>query len=223
MPSSEPRALDAPSQTLSRGIAVLEVLADVGPLSIDGLANRLGLHRSVVYRLVRTLEAHGLVVRGAEGLLRLGLRLAALARGIDSGVRAVVEPVLAEVATELGMTAFVVVHDHGECVTLESIEPPRAVVSVAQHPGTRHPLGVGAPGLAIARALDGDTAKPSWQASSGEVIPGLRSVAVPLSVPGWAAAALAVVFIDTTVEDATIGARLEHAVERVQRAAAAAH
>ena len=53
------------SQTLSRGIRILEILAEARePLSIDDVAHRLGVHRSVAYRLVRTLEEHGLVVRG---------------------------------------------------------------------------------------------------------------------------------------------------------------
>ena len=50
------------SQTLSRGIRILEILADARePLSIDEIARRLDVHRSVAYRLLRTLEDHGLV------------------------------------------------------------------------------------------------------------------------------------------------------------------
>src|SRR5688500_16318930 len=52
-----------PSQTLSRGIRILEILADVRePLSIDEIARRLEVHRSVAYRLLRTLEDHGLII-----------------------------------------------------------------------------------------------------------------------------------------------------------------
>lgn len=205
---------DAPSQTLSRGIAILEALADSSALTIDALADQLGLHRSVVYRLVRTLEAHGLVVRQADGRLRLGLRLAALARGVDVGIRAATTPILGEIARELGMTAFVVVYEHGECVTLDSVDPPRSVVSVAQHPGSRHPLRVGAPGRAIARILD---RRPlAWEHSFGEVIPGLGSVAFPLDVDGWAPAALAVVFLSSEVDSAELGERLRAAAERLR-------
>ncbi len=69
------------SQTLSRGIRMLEILADARePLTIDELASRLGVHRSVAYRLLRTLEHHRLTVRDARGRIVLGARLAALAR-----------------------------------------------------------------------------------------------------------------------------------------------
>ncbi|MGB3377038.1 MAG: helix-turn-helix domain-containing protein, partial [Microbacterium sp.] len=63
------------SQTLSRGIRILEILAD-GPLSIDEVATRLDVHRSIAYRLLRTLEDHRLVARNAAGLAALGPRMA---------------------------------------------------------------------------------------------------------------------------------------------------
>ena len=53
----ENTAASPASQTLSRGIRILEVLADArGPLTIDEIASRLGVHRSIAYRLLRTIE-----------------------------------------------------------------------------------------------------------------------------------------------------------------------
>ncbi|WP_127819526.1 IclR family transcriptional regulator, partial [Microbacterium sp. CPCC 204701] len=142
------------SQTLSRGIRLLEVLADARePLTIDLLARRLDLHRSVVYRLLRTLEDHGLVARDSVGRVQLGPRLAALAAGVAHDLQAEALPELTAVANELGMTTFLAVLDHDECVTLVSIEPRHAVASVAQRPGTRHPVTRGAPGKAILSLL----------------------------------------------------------------------
>jgi DNA-binding IclR family transcriptional regulator len=70
-------ATQAGSQTLSRGIRMLEILAAADRnLSIDELAGALGVHRSVAYRLLRTLEDHGLVSRDAAGRLTLGTGLA---------------------------------------------------------------------------------------------------------------------------------------------------
>ena len=66
------------SQTLSRGIRILEELADARvPLAVDDLARRLGVHRSIAYRLLRTLDDHGLVMRETDGRYALGARLAA--------------------------------------------------------------------------------------------------------------------------------------------------
>src|SRR5690625_4937723 len=141
-PKEEPVVATPPSpagsQTLSRGIRVLEILSDAGgPLSIDETASRLGVHRSNAYRLVRTLEDHGLVGRDPHGGLVLGARLAALAAGVDRDLQAEALPELTAAANELGMTCFVTVLDREECVTLTSVEPRHAVAAVAQRPGTR--------------------------------------------------------------------------------------
>ncbi|GGR89188.1 hypothetical protein GCM10010269_30360 [Streptomyces humidus] len=51
-----------PVQTLDRGLRLLEVIAlsDV-PLTLAELSQQMGLHRSIVYRLLRTLQDHHLV------------------------------------------------------------------------------------------------------------------------------------------------------------------
>src|SRR3954447_24045058 len=142
-------------QTLSRGITALELLADAErPMSIADLSARLGLHRSITYRIVRTLEAHGLVRRDAGGDLELGASLATLARNVSRDLQAAALPELTELTKELGMTAFVAVLDHDDAVTLVSVEPRAAVAAVAQRPGTRHPLDRGAPGRAVQRLVE---------------------------------------------------------------------
>ena len=60
------------SQTLDRGLSVLEVLAEFPEgLSVTELSHKLGVGRTVVYRLVVTLEAHSLLRRSADGKCRL--------------------------------------------------------------------------------------------------------------------------------------------------------
>src|SRR5690554_2982078 len=90
------------SQTLSRGIRVLETLAEAkSPTMISDIATTLGVHRSIAYRIVRTLEAHGLVARDASGGLSLAPRMAALARGVSRDLQAAALPELTAVANEL--------------------------------------------------------------------------------------------------------------------------
>ena len=56
------------SQTLDRGIRILEHLAAAGsPQSIMDIAAGVDLHRSITYRLLRTLETHELVERDTAG------------------------------------------------------------------------------------------------------------------------------------------------------------
>lgn len=202
------------SQTLSRGLTALEVLADAeGTLTIAELSKRLGLHRSITYRIVRTLEDHGLVVRNASGELELGARLAALARGVARDLQAAALPELTSVANELGMTAFIVILDSDEtdAVTLASVEPRHAAAAVAQRPGSRHPISRGAPGRAIEALLAREHPVGHFETSTDEVITGLSSIAVPLAVPGYRPASVAVVYLTQPVDAVAIAARLERA------------
>ncbi|MGX5771269.1 IclR family transcriptional regulator [Microbacterium trichothecenolyticum] len=223
------------SQTLSRGIRILEVLADArGPLSIDEIATRLEVHRSVAYRLLRTLEDHGLVERDAAGRIELGARLAALAAGVAHDLQAEALPELTAVAGDLGVTCFLTVLDHEECVTLSSVEPRHAVNPVAQRPGTRHPITRGAPGKAILSLLPTaawpagvsaelaeevtDAAARGYATSHDEVIPSLRAVAVPLVVRGRGPAAIAVVFVASAHSDDEIATRLTRSAGAIREA-----
>ena len=231
--SDERPVASAHAQTLSRGIRALEVLADAHePMTIAELATALGVHRSIAYRILRTLEDHRLVVRDASGRVLLGPRLAALARGVQHDLQAASLPELTAVANDLAMTAFVAVLDHDEVVTLVSVEPRHVVATVAQRPGTRHPLASGAPGIAIQSALTDaqwaelgadqqmrdealDARRSGYAFSHDEVIPGLRSIAAPLVIAGQAPAAVAVVFVAATIGDEEIGEHLKRSAAAI--------
>jgi DNA-binding IclR family transcriptional regulator len=225
----------APSQTLSRGIRILEILADARePLSIDEVARRLEVHRSVAYRLLRTLEDHGLTMRDAAGRVVLGSRLAALAAGVAHDLQAEALPELTAVANELGMTCFLAVRDHDDAITLASVEPRHAVASVAQRPGTRHPVTVGAPGKAILsllpegrwpagasdelRAAAAAVAADGYATSHDEVIPSLHAVAVPLALRGREPAAIAVVYLASAHDPGRIAERLNRSAALIRDA-----
>ncbi|TQK18923.1 IclR family transcriptional regulator [Microbacterium sp. SLBN-154] len=222
------------SQTLSRGIRVLETLADARePLTIDEVAERLEVHRSVAYRLVRTLEQHGLVVRERTGRLTLGARMAALAAGVAHDLQAEALPELTGVANDLGMTCFLAVLDHEECVTLVSVEPRHSVAAVAQRPGTRHPVVVGAPGKAILAQLPErawpnvsaavaaevrEAAARGFATSHDEVLPSVHAVAVPLTLRSRPPATIAVVHVAGGTESSVIAARLVRSAEAIRNA-----
>jgi len=232
---SSPAAAPA-SQTLSRGIRVLGVLADARePLTIEELSRRLELHRSVAYRLLRTLEDHGLVARDSAGRVQLGARLAALAAGVAHDLQAEALPELTTVANELGVTCFLAVLDRDECITLASVEPRHAVAAVAQRPGARHSITVGAPSKAILSALDQaewpvaveerlraeieEAARRGYATSHDEVIPTVQSVAVPLRLRGGQRpAAIAAVYVASPVEPAVIAERLDRSAAAIREA-----
>jgi DNA-binding IclR family transcriptional regulator len=194
------------SQTLDRGLAVLESIAWAGaPPTIDELAEELGVHRSIAYRIVRTLEARQLVWRDPLGRCHAGVRLASLARGVRAPLLTAAVPVLTSLANELAMTSFLVVRDGDDAVTIESVEPHTSEVHLVYRPGIRHPVGFGAPGLALLAGgpeVEGERSDVAvarhrgWAVSAGEVIAGLAAVAAPIDDgSGVVAGAVAVVFL----------------------------
>lgn len=216
------------SQTLDRGLRILEHLASVGmPQPVVAIGQALGLHRSIAYRLLRTLEDHQLVERDAAGHFWLGLGLAGLARGVRTDVQTAALPQLHALVAELGMTAFLVVRTGDEAVTIASVEPQDTAAHVVYRPGTRHPVSRGAPGLALlmpepSSPDDRDALRTArrtgWASSHGEVVPGLRSIAVPvLGAGGGARAALAVVFVDESADLAHLGRAVATAAQQVAR------
>ncbi|GAB7039165.1 MULTISPECIES: IclR family transcriptional regulator [Catenuloplanes] len=217
------------SQTLDRGLRILEHLAAAGtPQPITDVCRDLGVHRSVAYRLLRTLEDHRLVERDSAGRYRLGLGIAGLARGVRGDLQSAAAPRLHALVADLGMTAFLVVRAGDEAVTVASVEPHDTAAHVSYRPGTRHAIDHGAPGLALLMPEppaphDRDALtrarRTGWAVSHGEVVRGLRSVAAPVIGPdGTARAALAVVHVDADADTAAIGRAVAEAAATVSAA-----
>ena len=215
------------SQTLDRGLAVLESIAwATEPPTIDELATEHGVHRSIAYRIVRTLEAHHLMRRDASGRCHAGVRLASLARGVRAPLLTAAVPVLTSLANELGMTSFLVVRDGDDAVTIESIEPQTSEIHLAYRPGIRHPVELGAPGLALLAGgpvIEGErddvalARRRGWAVSAGEVIAGLASVAAPIDDgSGMATGAVAVVHLAAAdIDTDAVGRRVADAARSI--------
>ncbi len=173
------------SQTLDRGLRVLEhVAASARPLTTVEVAHDVGLHRSITYRMLRTLEARRLVARDADGAWLPGSGLAVLASNVVPDIRLAARSVLESLANETAMTAFLVIRDHDEAVTAVVVEPRTAIAHVTYRPGRRHPVTRGAPGIALlaGRApLPGEREEVAacrvrgWAFSESEVLPGMKA------------------------------------------------
>ena len=170
------------SQTLDRGLRVLEVLAGTpGGLTITALAAEVGVNRTVVYRLVATLEGHGLARRDAAGLVHVGLGVLSLARGLQPVLRELAAPVLRSLAEDLGMTAHLTVADGGEALAIAVVEPTWTDFHVGYRVGARHPLGLGAAGRAILLGRGEDQpGLDGYVETAGELQAGARGVAAPV-------------------------------------------
>lgn len=224
----------AHSQTLSRGIRALEILAEAPtPLTIAELSEALGVHRSIAYRILRTLEDHSLLMRDDAGRVMAGPGLAALARGVQRDLQSAALPELTELANSLLMTAFIAVWDQRDSVTLVTVEPRHSGATLVQRPGTRHSFSSGAPGIAIQSAISESTwarlapglpYRPEalaarvagYSTSHDEVLPGVSAVAAPIQIPGRMPAAICVVFLGSEANVEAIGARLIESARIIQ-------
>lgn len=184
------------SQTLDRGIRVLRELAEAhGGLTVTELAARLGVNRTVMYRLLATLEHHSLVRRDADGRVRLGLGVLGLARRVQPLLRDAALPVLRRLAEEVGATAHLTIADGGEALAVAVVEPSWTDYHVAYRVGSRHPLTRGAAGRAIMLVRSGRSSgnsgtgggsrsapgtKAEYVVSQGELQPGAHGVAAPV-------------------------------------------
>ena len=98
------------SQTLDRGLRLLDAVArEPTGYSIGELTERLELNRTIVYRLVATLERHGLVHRDRSGRVTAGVGLIPLGHAVRPVLQARTTPVLRTLADEVGATAHLTV------------------------------------------------------------------------------------------------------------------
>ena len=182
------------SQTLDRGIRLLEIVAASGGTgrSVTDLARELNVGRPVVYRLLATLAEHDLVRRFDDGQVRLGLALVRLAAATHPALQQVAVPVLRELADAAGATAHLTIVDGGEALAVAVVEPSWTDVHVGYRVGRRHPLDKGAAGRAILAARHGQV---EVVATTGELEQGAHGVAAAvMGVPGLEASVGVVAF-----------------------------
>lgn len=207
------------SQTLDRGLTVLRLLSDSADgMTVTEIAAGLGVSRTVVYRLVVTLEQHALLRRGADGRCRLGMAVLSLARQVQPVLRDAAIPALRRLADAAAATAHLTVVDGSEALAIAVVEPTRSDVHVAYRVGSRHPLERGAAGKAIlaARANGGRPFEPGWVLSTGELQNGAYGVSAPLlGVPGIEASVGVVALTDLAIED--VGPKVLRAAGEVAR------
>ena len=198
------------SQTLGRGIRLLELLAEAPDgHTVSDLATELGVGRTVVYRLLATLEEHGLVGRDADGRARLSLGVLRLARAVHPLLRSAAVPELRRLAERVGLTASLSILDGSEVLAVAVVEPTWTDFHVAYREGTRHPRERGAAGRAIRSSAP-------WVVSVGELQPGAYGLAAPLPVAG-VDASVGVVGL-AAIDEEAVGPQVVAAAARIAEA-----
>jgi DNA-binding IclR family transcriptional regulator len=140
------------SQTLARGLRLLDLVAEAkDSVTVRELADATALPRSIVQRLLYTLETEGLIERDAQqGGFRLSLKMwsigCAAIRRLD--VREVARPHLQDLARKSSEMVKLGVLDGTDVIYIDSIESPQAVRAYVPV-GGRAPAHASATGKAV--------------------------------------------------------------------------
>lgn len=142
----------AGSQTLMRGLDLIEVLAEES-LTIGEVAERLGLTKSTAYRLASALVDRGYLASTPRSGYRLGpklLELGFLAQGQVDLVQ-VARPFIEQLSARAGDTVHLGILNDDQALYLDKV-PGRRRVTISSRVGDRHPLT--STGLGKALMLD---------------------------------------------------------------------
>jgi DNA-binding IclR family transcriptional regulator len=140
------------SQSLGRALQILIELGE-SPRSLDDLAVKLGVHKTTVLRLLRTLEEERFVYHDRGHRYHLGSRVFALAgSALDQReIRDVAAPHLSRLNQSTGQTVHLGVYEAGEVIYLDKYDS-RHAIRMYSRVGLRMPLHC----TAIAKVLLSD-------------------------------------------------------------------
>jgi DNA-binding IclR family transcriptional regulator len=136
------------AKTADLALQVLLEVAEKGPTSATELSRSLGMNRTVVHRLLSTLQRRGFVRRQDEGYV-LGPVVVRLSDLVEPELRRVARPVIRRASGQVGETVVLSVPDGRDVVVVEQSLGGDHMVRVEHKIGSRHPLYLGASGRAI--------------------------------------------------------------------------
>jgi DNA-binding IclR family transcriptional regulator len=126
-------------QSVDRALSILEILARSGECGVTEIAGALAVHKSTAFRLVTTLEQHGLVeqVEG-RGKYRLGVGLLRLAGATSARLDVVQEarPLCKQLAAATGETVNLATLSGNSALYLDQVAGSSALQThnwVGQH------------------------------------------------------------------------------------------
>lgn len=178
---------------VTRALSLMEAFQlGEATLSLAELSRRVGMHKTTVLRLARTLALSQYMVQTEDGQWRLGPAAGWLGARYQAGfdVNRVVEPALHQLAKETGESASFYVREGDIRSCVARVEGPQSVRHNVRI-GERLPLDRGAPGRVIL-AFSGAAGEPyesirkrGFHISLGEREAEVASVAAPVFSLNW--------------------------------------
>ena len=204
---------------VSRAMVVLEAFLRTPELGTNEIARRTRINASTVSRILATLAEGDLVSFNEEtGRYRLGSRLMVFGNLVHARLdtRQALRPLLETVAERTGETATLSAPSSPDAVTIDFVQAPGSVVSVAElgRPSIAHATAAGKVGLAFGDAelppgrlvrftnrtitdrgrLEaelGDVRRRGYARAEGEREPDLNAIAAPVFGVGGRLVAIA--------------------------------
>jgi DNA-binding IclR family transcriptional regulator len=138
--SSKPGAQGS-AKALIKGLALVELVAAMGPMRLADLVEKSGLPRPTALRLLEALRDHEVVQQTEAGAYVLGPRVAVWGQQYLEGLdlRAQAEDIIESLAAESRETCFLGVRDGNQVLYVAKADSPQAVRPAARV-GSRNPL-----------------------------------------------------------------------------------
>ncbi|WP_091326788.1 IclR family transcriptional regulator [Geodermatophilus ruber] len=136
---------------LSRAIRIFDAFSpDEKVLQVSEIARRTGLHIATASRLIAELVSHGLLERGPDREVRVGMRMWELASraSLTLSLRDAAMPYLEDLHAVVGHHAQLGVRDGDDVLFLERLTARDAVVNYSRIAG-RLPLHISSSGLVL--------------------------------------------------------------------------
>jgi IclR family transcriptional regulator, KDG regulon repressor len=142
------------STSLTRGLRVIELLAQGSPLGVTEIAQRTGSSKSGVHSLLSALVREGYADHAPGGAYRLGLKVWEVGRSVPAArLLEVAAPLMSELVARVKEGAVLGVLDGFEVVYVHRIESEQAV-RIHAAVGDRIPAHCTSTGLALLASLD---------------------------------------------------------------------
>lgn len=118
-------------QSLDRALTILDLFDEhTRELKITEISARVGLHKSTVHSLLKTLQMHRYIEQDENGLYRLGMRLLEkgqlLLQSFD--IREIASGQLHALSGETGQSVHLVIRDGSEGVYIDKVEGSKAAI-----------------------------------------------------------------------------------------------
>lgn len=138
-------------QSVARAAEILKAFINADSWGPTELAQHVGLHKSVVHRLLVTLAGSGVLTRNAEtGQYGLGPVIAQLQprAGLNGALKQVARPYLQRLAAASGETVSLCVREEGQGLCIDYVDSPQSMRFTVST-GQTFPLNAGCVGKVI--------------------------------------------------------------------------